>query len=245
MVKVALFSTQVAYAKMALAECKIPVITGANNWYPYAYLDENNIHKGIGYDVVKLIFSDLKIPVEYRLDLPWIRAIKEVNQGNIDILVANYWTEQRTKNLIMTREIAHENLNVFTLKAKPFVFNEWQDLKNKRGAKPRGMALGKAFKQYSNNINLIEVNTHKQIFKMLNRGRVDYVLLAQYSAQPYLEKKENENVMMQSTPVNTYSVRISFSKNSSCLQLFDQFEVALAKRIKDGSVAKIIADYVK
>jgi polar amino acid transport system substrate-binding protein len=243
--KLAILSTHLAYAKMALAVCKVPVVTGANNWYPYAYLEEKNAHKGIGYDVVKLIFSDLKMPIKYKLDLPWIRAIKEVNQGDIDVLVANYWTEQRAEKLVMTKEIAHESLNVFTLKTKPFVFNEWQDLKNRRGAIPRGMALGKAFKQYSRDINLIEVNTHQQIFKMLNKDRLDYVLLAQYSAQPYLAKKENENVIMQSTPINSYSVRISFSKNSSCLRLFGQFEEALAKRIKDGSVAKIIATHVK
>ncbi|MFT5758128.1 MAG: ABC-type amino acid transport substrate-binding protein [Alteromonadaceae bacterium] len=193
--------------------------------------------------MVNLIFSDLEIPIKYRLGLPWIRAIEEVNQGAIDILVANYWTEKRAKKLVMTKEIARESLNVFTLKTKPFVFNEWHDLKNKRGVIPRGMALGKAFKQYRKHINLIEVNTHQQIFKMLNKERVDYVLLAQYSGQPYLAKKENENVMMQSTPVNYYSVRISFSKNSSCLQLFDKFQEALTKRINDGSISKIIAAY--
>lgn len=239
---VAILLPQITYAQTVPQDCKIPVITGANNWYPYAYIDEKNVHRGIGYDVVELIFSDLQIPIKYKMGLPWIRAMKEVNQGTIDILVANYWTEARAKNLVMSKEIARESLNVFTLKTKPFVFNEWKDLKDKRGAMPRGMALGRAFKEYSKNIDLIEVNTHPQIFRMLNKERVDYVLLAQYSAQPYLI--ENENVMMKSTPVNHYSVRISFSKNSSCLHLFDQFEQILAKRINDGSVAKIISTYV-
>ncbi|MEH6444577.1 MAG: transporter substrate-binding domain-containing protein [Oceanospirillaceae bacterium] len=242
---IAILSTQVANAQTDSPSCQIPIVTGANNWYPYAYLDDKNTPRGIGYDVVKLIFSDLKIPIEYNVGLPWVRAIEEVNKGSIDILVANYWTEQRTKALVMSTEIAHESLNIFTLKSKPLVFNEWQDLKGKSGVMPIGMALGKDFKRFRKDINLIEVNTHQQSFRMLNKGRVDYVLLAQYSAQPYLAKKENKNVLMQSTPVNYYSVRISFSKNSPCLQLFDQFEELLAKRIKDGSVAKIIATYTR
>ncbi len=238
-----LFST-ISSAETASPDCQIPVVTGANNWFPYSYIDDKNIQKGIGFDVVELIFADLNIPIKYRFGLPWIRAMKEVNQGSIDVLVANYWTEERAKKLVMSTEIARESLNVFTLKTKPFIFNKWDDLKKQRGAMPRGMALGEAFKKYSQNIDLIEVNTHQQIFKMLNKERVDYVLLAQYSAQPNLLQKENENVVMQSTPVNYYSVHISFSKNSSCLYLFDQFEQALAERINDGSVAKIISTYV-
>jgi len=244
-VKAVILSSQLANAQTVPSDCQIPVVTGASNWYPYAYLDEDNTHKGIGYDVVDLVFSDLKTPIKYKLGLPWIRAIEEVNQGEIDVLVANYWTEQRAEKLVMSKEVARESINVFTLKTKPFIYTDWQDLKNKRGVMPRGMALGKAFDQYRPDINLIEVNTHQQSFKMLNKGRADYVLLAQYSAQPYLEKKKNNNVMMQSTPVNYYSVRISFSKKSSCLKFFDQFEEVLANRIKDGSVDKIIATYVQ
>ena len=241
---VAILFSKISSAQIASPDCQIPVVTGANNWYPYAYVDDQNIHQGIGFDVVELIFADLNIPIKYRFGLPWIRAMEEVNQGSIDILVANYWTEVRAEKLVMSTEIARESLNIFTLKTKPFVFTKWDDLKKQRGAMPRGMALGEAFKKYSQNIDLIEVNTHQQIFKMLNKERVDYVLLAQYSAQPNLIQKENENVVMQNTPVNYYSVRISFSKNSSCLHLFNQFEQALAERINDGSVAKIISTYV-
>ncbi|NQZ22951.1 MAG: transporter substrate-binding domain-containing protein [Colwellia sp.] len=241
---VAILFSKISSAQTASPDCQIPVVTGANNWYPYSYVDDQNIHQGIGFDVVELIFADLNIPIKYRFGLPWIRAMEEVNQGSIDILVANYWTEDRAEKLVMSTEIARESLNIFTLKTKPFVFKKWDDLKKQRGAMPRGMALGETFKKYSQDIDLIEVNTHQQIFKMLNKERVDYVLLAQYSAQPNLIQKENENVVMQNTPVNYYSVRISFSKNSSCLHLFNQFEQALAERINDGSVAKIISTYI-
>ena len=237
--------SQVVNAQKDTLSCTKPVITGANNWYPYAYVDEKNTPKGIGYDVVKLVFSDLKTPLQYKVGLPWIRTIREVNQGEIDILVANYWTVQRAKQLLMSREIARESLNVFTLQSRTFEFNKWDDLKDKYGVMPRGMAVGKSFEQYRKKISLIEVNTHKQIFKMLNKGRADYVLMAQNSARPYLEKNENKNVIMLDTPINHYSVRISFSKKSSCQKLFNQFDHALTKRINDGSVAKIISTYTQ
>jgi len=235
--------SQMANAKKDIVDCNKPVMTGANNWYPYAYIDEENSPKGIGFDVVNLVFSDLNIPLQYKVGIPWIRTIREVNQGKIDILVANYWTIQRAKQLLMSKEIARESLNVFTLQSRTFELNKWDDLKDKHGVMPRGMAVGESFEQYRKNINLIEVNTHQQIFKMLNKGRADYVLMAKNSARPYLKKEENRNVIMLDTPINYYSVRISFSKNSSCQKLFNQFDHALTKRINDGSIAKIIAAY--
>ena len=151
----AILSSKISSAETTSPGCQIPVVTGASNWYPYSYLDDKDIQRGIGFDVVELIFSDINIPIKYRFGLPWIRAMEEVNQGNIDVLVANYWTEDRAKKLVMSTEIARESLNVFTLKTTPFVFHKWDDLKKQRGAMPRGMALGDAFKKYSQNIDLI------------------------------------------------------------------------------------------
>lgn len=240
---IAFIYTQIANAQNQLPDCQIPIISGANNWYPYAYIDEKNTPQGIGYDVVKLVFSDLNIPIQYQIGMPWSRTIKEVNDGKIDVLVANYWTEDRANKLLMSREIASESLRVFTLKTNTFIFNEWRDLKNKLGVIPRGIALGESFGQYKKHLNLSEINTHQQSFQMLNKGRADYLLIAKNSAQPYLLKEENKNIIMQKMPINSYSVRISFSKNSLCKTLFDQFDLALAKRIKDGSVTKIISAY--
>lgn len=242
-VKIVLLYTPIAIAQTQLPNCKTPIITGANNWYPYAYVDKNNIHRGIGYDVVELIFSDINIPIQYLVGIPWSRTIEKVNAGSIDILVANYWTEKRANKLLMSDEIASESLHVFTLKTNTFIFNEWKDLQNKLGVIKRGIALGESFEQYRKNINLREINTHQQSFEMLNKGRADYLLIAKSSAQPYLLKKENENIIMLDKPINFYSIRISFSKKSSCTAIFEQFNRALTKRIEDGSVNKIIEAY--
>lgn len=235
--------SQIAHPQTQFSDCQVPIISGASNWYPYAYIDKNDIHRGIGYDVVNMVFADLNIPIQYKMGIPWSRTIKQVNEGHIDVLAANYWTEERAKNMHMSEEIANESLYVFTLKSNTFIFNEWKDLKNKPGVITRGIALGESFEQYRKNIYLREVNTHQQSFEMLNKGRVDYLLIAKNSAQPYLLKKENEDIIMLDKPINFYSIRISFSKKSPCIAIFEQFNQALTKRIKDGSVTKIISAY--
>jgi polar amino acid transport system substrate-binding protein len=240
---VSLLYPQVIHAQTQFSDCQVPIISGASNWYPYAYIDKNNIHQGIGYDVVNMIFADLNIPIQYKLGMPWSRTIRQVNEGRIDVLAANYWTEDRAKNMLMSEEIANESLHVFTLKTNTFIFNEWKDLKNKLGVITRGLALGESFEQYRKNIYLREVNTHEQSFEMLSKGRADYLLIAKNSAQPYLLKKENEDVIMLDKLINFYSIRISFSKKSPCIAIFGQFNQALTKRIEDGSVSKIIGTY--
>lgn len=225
-------------------QCRQLLVGGAQTWFPYAFLDQKGKQVGIGYEVAELVLRDLNIDIKYRKPIPWRRLTEELSVGKLDLLVANYWTEQRAQRWLMTNEFASEALNIFTLKTQQFDFTQLSNLVNKRGVVTRGLALGAELEAYRSKLELRDVSGHKQGFTMLNRKRADYLILAKYSALPYLRQKQNHNIVALSQPLSQYSVRMSFSKQSRCRHLFDDFNQVLTRRVADGSVERIVNKYL-
>lgn len=229
-----------------MKHCSEITVAGAEQWVPFAYNQMQNGKlqaKGISYDVIQLVGDELGVMVKRKVGMPWKRIELALEQGTVDVLAGNYWSESRAQKWRLTRAIAHEPVKLLTTENGQFQFNHFRDLQGRTGVVPRGISLGRDFDQAWTYLNIIEVKTHEQMYEMLNRGRVDYLVSPEFAAKKQLKKAENGNIVFLDKEVNIYSVHLSFSRHSPCTPLFEKFDQVIAKKLADGSIDRILAGY--
>ena len=232
-------ATNTAWAK----QCQEIQVAGSSIWYPYAYLNGEGKPTGIAYDLATEILEELNIPIVYRPKLPWLRLQKSLTKGTIDILVSNHWTEQRAKDWQLTEEIAKEKLHIFTNNPALTTISSWHELKGYNGVVSRGTALGERYQSLKSALSVLEVLAHQEAFTMLNRKRADYILLTESAAKPYLAQAKNAQIKMSTAPLESYSIRMSFSRKSACAGIFSLFNEKLKKKIANGRVQVLSSKY--
>lgn len=231
------------------SECEELVVAGAEQWHPFAYTElagtSNDLQaKGIAHDVIKMVTTELKLPLRQLAGIPWKRIELELEKGEIDVLAGNYWTEERAAKWLITDPIASESVNLFTLKGAEFDFMTLADLRGKRGVVPMGISLGKDFDQAREQLDILEVRTHEQMYEMLHLRRVDYLVSPRYAAQRHRQRVENSNVVMLPEAINRYSVHLSFSRQSKCAGLLQEFNRVIQQKRSDGSIDRVVQGYI-
>ncbi len=224
-------------------QCELVSIAGSSIWYPYAYIDNKKQRRGIGFDTVESILQEMEQKYEVLLFVPWKRLQQNLTTGELDILVSNHWTAERSEKWNLTSAIGYEELLVFTLKKNAFEVVDWLSLIGKEGVVSRGTALGKEYEKHKKHLSLMEIGSHQNGFAMLNKGFVDYFLLTKSAAAPFLNKVANRNIVNSDTALNRYPIAISFSKQSPCSHIYMDFEQRLKKRITSGWVEKLKLSY--
>jgi len=235
-------------AKAETSKCEQFVVAGAEQWVPFAYHkhQEGQLQaKGIAHDVIELIADDMGLKVKQKVGMPWKRIEYELEQGSLDILAGHYWSKARADKWLLTRAIAHEPVKLLTLKSTTFAFDKLMDLSGRIGVVPRGISLGQDFDQARKALRILEVRTHEQMYEMLNRGRVDYMVSPEFAALQHLRKAHNQNITFLDKAINLYPVHLSFSRHSACRELFPEFDRILGQKLTDGSIEVILSRYRK
>lgn len=232
--------------KADAATCRQFAVAGAEQWVPFAYHQQQDgqlVARGIAHEVIRLVAADMQIGVKQKVGMPWKRIELELEQGSLDILAGNYWSKSRAEKWLLTHAIAHEPVKLLTLKANTFTFDKLTDLTGRIGVVPRGISLGQDFDQARKTLRILEVRTHEQMYEMLNRGRVDYMVSPEFAALQHLKKAENRNITFLSKAINLYPVHLSFSRHSACSGLFSKFNQVLAQKLQDGSIDVLLSAY--
>lgn len=228
------------------AQCDVVRVAGAEEWYPFAYLQDSQPAeaKGIAHDVVRLIAQELGIKLEHMIGVPWKRIEQEMAKGNIDLLAGNYWTAERAKTWQMTEAIASETVNLYTLADKTFSFKGLTDLRGKRGVVPMGISLGQDFDTARQFLEVSEVRTHEQMYEMLQLERVNYLVSPRFAAQRIIARGLERKITKLDNPIDRYNVHLSFSRQSPCVHLNSQFNQVIHTHLQNGDIDQIIKRYV-
>jgi polar amino acid transport system substrate-binding protein len=243
---VVLFFILLSANSKAANHCQQLRVKGAEHWRPFSFevTEFGQLQaRGIAHDLVEIIGKELNIPILQILGVPWKRGEMMLQKGEIDVLAGNYWTEERAKKWLLSDSITSESVNIFTLRDKQFTFNSLADLVKKRGVIPLGINLGIDFDLARKNLNISEVRTHEQMYRMLLLDRVDYLVSPQYAAQQHLKKAANQQITMLANPVNSYQVHLSISSVSECAYLLDEFNRIIGEKHDDGSIKRIVEFY--
>jgi len=239
-VLIALTVTQTINAQ----NCKTLKVSGANYWLPVSYIDPlSKDSQGISIDLLKYIASQLAIPVETDLTVPWKRVLDNLANGNIDLVSAMYKTRSREKKYHFTNSYFTNEVKIFVMKGKKFPFKRLEDLKGRTGGIPIGSSFGEEFDQFSSNnsLNLIGLKTKNQLVGMLQLGRIDYFIQDKLDAQIYLKKHNlSDSIVALTNSISFEDVHFSLSRQSPCASLLPQINTIIQTAQYDGTLQKII-----
>ena len=170
--------------------------------------------------------------------LPAKRSLRSANEGiNYDgELFRISGIEHEYTNLIPIKVPLHQSKWMVFTKNKRIKVNGWQSLKQYKLGIKRGIATTKeGTKGLGFDTHI--VNTNKQLFELLERDRVDAVIISKGNAQKVLNDSDFKDIVMLKTPVQVNNVyHFLHIKNK---QLIPQIYKSLKKLEIEGLIEKI------
>jgi len=218
-----IFGTLIIFLSANLAyseECKKIVVSGDPEYPPFTWKDKNNNKLwGTFVELLEKAFSELNLPVEAKYVGNWARAQLNARRGAIDILAGPIYTEERAVYMdYVFPEFSIEPKAVFVMKSKAFPFEKWEDLIGMSGGGPLGFSYGDKFDAFAKEkLYLLKVSKTRQLFKMLELDRLNYVILGLYSG--LIEAKKigfAEKVEYLPKYLSSDKLFVAFSKKSPC-----------------------------
>lgn len=221
------------------------VVCGHPGYPPFMWADADEI-KGVGAEVLKIIFKESDIEVVPRAVGNWRRCLKEVEKGNIDGLVAAYITHERRQFAEFTETpLSDDPLAVFVWKGREFKFDDWNDLDDKKIGAILGGSMGQEFDDYLKTHKQVEyVSSREQNFIKLERGRIDAHLTGLYAGQMQAKKYGYEGkIVPLSTAINTEYLHVALSKKSRYLEYLPLIDAGIKRLQADGTIKRLIEKY--
>ena len=208
-----------------------PVITacGHHDYAPWNWRQQGEI-VGACAAISKELFARLGYQLQLTYTGPWARCQQNIREGKVDVNICSVINPQRQQYASFTRYPVGFNENaIFVRRGGEFTFEHWPDLAGRRAGMVRGVRIDSAFDDFvAGQPDSTRVNSYRQLFDMLRRGRIDYVPVGRLSGRAMLEKMGlSGDIVDLPTPVLTAPLHISISRQSPYRQLIPQLDALL------------------
>jgi len=220
------------------------IVTSALSAQPDAWAKDNKI-VGASVELMRLIFDDLGIPIESKVQ-PWARSLKELDRGSIDAILTIFYTEERAKFIAYTDPYAFVGTFVFTRRGHELPFKSWDELIGKKGGIIRGDVQSKEFNQFAKEkLDFFAVDNIEQVQKMLVAGRIDYAL---YSKNPFViearKRGLEDKISALPNPISSENLHIGFSKKSPFIKYIPLINTRIAQFKLDGTLSRLTQEAI-
>ena len=187
--------------------------------YPPFMWNSNSQVLGLGKQLLSEALKTSNINLVTQFDGNWKRCLASLKVGSIDFVVSAYVTDQRKRYIDFTQApVSQDPVHLFTWNKRSFAISNWSDLIGKKMVSLHGDSHGQRFDQFARkHIDIIEVNTVEQAFRMLESGRVDFIAGGLYpwglriKAHGYSDMITGSDYLIE----NQY-LHIGVSKQSRC-----------------------------
>lgn len=170
---------------------------------------------------------------------PWSRAVDVIRQGKADVLVGVYYSDSRAEIMDYTQVALYQDeIRLYTNYGSEF---DWQgdinQLLNKRIALIRGGSYGRALDHFKENMEVMEVTSVEQQFRLLRKGRIDVTANNVRNTSPILEKlKLQYNFTSHKPALALLPGYFAFSKKSKYVGWRQRFDNYLLKVNETGEL---------
>jgi len=223
------------------------IIASGHPEWPPIMSKNGSVIAGAGPALVKKIFDDLGVAVDFPYTGTWDEVQAKARSGDVDILVAAYKTTEREGYIVYSDPYTTDPVAIFVAKGKTFGFDTWDVLVGKKGVAMVGDSYGQQFDDFAAaRLNLTRVTTSAQAFDLVASGQADYLLYSLYAGNDFL-KKGGSTAQFESLPkfVDEENFYITISKKSPYVSYLPLLNKELAKFKADGTIAALIAQYSK
>ena len=212
---------------------------------PFSYLDEAGVATGFDVEITKALCKEMRRDCEIIL-MGFDEILPAVVQGKLDMAVAGFGaTPERSKSVDFTDHY-YRSHSIFIEKTKGTGEVQPLVLKGKRiGTQADTIQENYLRKIYGNDITLILKPDFEEIFKELQAGRVDFVLIDALSGYTYLKTELGNGLEPLEEPVIAPELdiraHIAVSKKNSALR--EDLNKAIQAILRNGEYNRINNKY--
>ena len=209
---------------------------------PYEYVDGDKV-VGIDADIAAAICAELGYDLEI-LDIEFDAIIPAVVSGKADFGMAGMTvTEERLQNVAFSLSYATGVQSIIVREGSEITS---YDVLAAEGAKYKvGVQMATTGDIYASDEfgddRVVRFNNGNDATMALLNGKIDCVIIDNEPAKAYVAA--NEGLVILDTAYSVEDYAACFSKNNP--ELVEKFNTALQKLIDDGTVAAIVAKYIK
>ncbi len=220
-----------AVAAWAAEPCKQLVATGNPEYPPYLWRDPSDTTHLVGAnaDLMQMVAKEIGIPIEVRYAGSWARVQEEAKLGRIDLVAGAFFTVDRLDYMDYVYPSFRETRSV--LWGRPggaLKYQRWSDLEGLSGVTVINNSFGEDFDRFAKNaLKISTVPSLEQAFRMLQLGRVDYLVYEEDPGLAYIAKLGLGGLVPASTSVSHESLYLTLSHKSPCNT--PEIRAALAK----------------
>lgn len=208
---------------------------------PYEYVEGDQV-VGIDADIAAAICAELGYDLEI-LDIEFDAIIPAVVSGKADFGMAGMTvTEERLQNAAFSLSYATGIQSIIVKEGS--AITSYEDLAAAGATYTIGVQLSTTGDIYASDEfgdRVKQFNNGNEAVMALVAGKIDCVIIDNEPAKAYVAANEGLTILDATYAVEDYAA--CFKKDNT--ELVEKFNAALQKLIDDGTVAEIIAKYIK
>lgn len=218
------------------------VVTAAQDpWPPFV---QKGVDPGISVEIATEAYKTQGYELQMKV-MPWTRAMNEVKNANVDLIIAAWKTAERTQFLRYSEPYANNRIKFITLASDTFEFNGLDSLKGKSVGVARGYAYGEAFNA-AGGFKRPTANDLIANLRKLSSKRIDMTLEDEIVAKAQMSANDLDSNKFRFTD-NALSDNpvyvVSGISNSRSEKLIAAFNKGLSEIKKNGTFDKVMEKY--
>jgi signal transduction histidine kinase/BarA-like signal transduction histidine kinase len=142
------------------------------NWAPFEFKDDQGQHSGISGDYIQYAQQQLQIKLKPTLAINWADLFEEFKIGNIDVISAIFYTEERSQYINFTDPYFEISV-VIVSKKDSFYAESLSSLSDRKLGVVNGYVFSKLINRDYPDIKILEVDSVENGLKKLQSGEID------------------------------------------------------------------------
>lgn len=224
-------------------------------WYddaPYSYKASDGEVVGLNADLVRAALKGMRCEAQF-VELPWARALRELELGRLDILPGAFRTPERDKFAYFSRPVNRSPNVLFIAKRamghyKPKTLADLSGTGFRMGAQI-GVAYGADYDALIKTpvfaAQITPVTSRRSAWKMIELDRLDGIIADEISGLVELQQMGlSDAILKTEVIVSGEAAQMALSQTSLTPEFVADFDRSLNAMMADGRYKKILERYV-
>ena len=221
-------------------------ISGDPLWPPYSFYDEKNNYIGIIPDLVKEVFKNIDIKLDYVKTNSWAETISLMEEKKIDLIDSISYSTKRSEYLNFSNKYIGAEIVIIANNRNDNYVNSFSTISQKKIATVKGYSIIEDIKHDFPQIkNIIEYDNSLEGLKELSNSQIDYFILDIPTFEYYSKSYSLSNLKIVGPAGYNYKYGFAVAKeNIQLLSILNKLLGTMSIQKKDEIYRKWIqVDY--